>query len=588
MKRLRLGIFCSLFLLMFMNAVGMAAQDPAREARMAWWRQARFGFMMHWGLYSVPAGEWSGLEKQMDLWAEWIMYRARIPVAEYEPIAGQFNPVKFDARAWASLAHRAGMRYMEITAKHCDGFAMFRSQASKYNVVDATPFHRDPMAELAEACPRENVRLGFYYSHWWDWHEADALGKDNYWDFPDSAHKDPDRYLRSKSLPQVAELVNQYHPAVLFFDVPGTITREQSQAFVDEIRRVTPECIINDRVGNGLGDYTTPEQFIPNRAPGGDFEVCMTLNDHWGYDKNDSNWKPAPVVIHNLVHTASMGGNYMLNVGPTAEGEFPPEAVRILTRVGQWMDVNGESIYGTSACPLGPLAWGYCTAKAQRLYLHVLAWPARGRLLVPGLHNRPRRAWMLADQQQAALPVHRLGAEDLEIALPAQATDAIDTVIALDLDGEPASDSTQVLFPQPGSENVFGAGSASIHGKDAPYQGRSLAQREYDVVTGWSDPQTWIGWRFRAIRAGTYQVLITYSAQDGSEFSATVGPHTLHARVEGTGADRFDTFMLGTVNLQPGAYELAIKPEKLPAGSHLFDFHAITLLPAPESGASAR
>ena len=573
---------CVFGVLLLLAADTAAAQDPAREARMTWWREARFGLMMHWGLYALPANEWRGLEKEMDLWAEWIMYRARIPVAEYEPLARRFNPVKFDARAWAGLARRSGMRYMVITAKHCDGFAMFRSAVSTYNIVDATPFRRDPMSELAVACQREGVPLGFYYSHSWDWHEPDALGKDNYWDFPDTAHKDPERYLRSKSLPQVAEIANQYHPAVLFFDVPSQITREQTQRFVDVARHAVPNCIINDRVGNGLGDYLTPEQFIPLQPVKGDFEVCMTLNDHWGFDRNDHNWKPAPVVIRNLVQTVSMGGNYLLNVGPNAEGEFPPEAVRTLTRVGQWMDLNGESIYGTTACPLGPLAWGYCTAKPHRLYLHVFEWPARGRLLVPGLRNRIQRAWLLAGPKRQALQTQSLDSLDLEIALPARAPDAIDSVIVLETDGDPSTDPTQVVFAQPGCKNVFGAASAVIHGKGARYQGRSLTERQYDLIGSWSDAATFLGWSFRAVHPGSYQVVVTYSAESGAnEILVAVGPHTLHARVEATGAGRFETFMLGTVELQPGAYELAIKADKLVPGTRLLNFHAISLLPVP-------
>jgi len=576
---------CMILTLCLVAAGCFAAQSEVdqREARMALWRQARFGLMMHWGLYSVPANAWQGLEKGMDLWAEWLMYRARIPVAGYEPLARQFNPVKFNARDWSRLARNAGMRYMVITAKHCDGFAMFRSQASKYNVVDATPFGRDPMSELAAACKQEGIRLGFYYSHVWDWHEPDALGKDNDWDFPDREKKDPARYYREKSLPQVAEIVNQYHPAVIWFDVPTRITREQSQQFVDVVRRAKPDCVINDRVGNGLGDYTTPEQYIPGQPPKQDFEVCMTLNEHWGYDKNDRNWKEAPVVIRNLARVAGMGGNYLLNVGPTAEGEFPPESVRILTRVGQWMKTNGESIYETAACPLGNLAWGYCTAKPGKLFLHVFEWPRDGQLMVPGIRNTIKGAWLLADTRHKRLEVQHTNPQDLKIAVPAKSPDTIDSVVVLEFEGQPDTDRTQALWNQPGYTNVFAADSAVIHGKEARYQGRNLLARRYDRIVGWKDPGTWLGFRLRAVEPGKYHVLITYNAgtdSAGNEFAVAIGPNTLHARVD-RGLDLFETFMLGTLQLQPGDYEMAVRPASVRKGSALPDVHAVTLIPVP-------
>jgi alpha-L-fucosidase len=553
------------------------------ETRMSWWRQARFGLMMHWGLYSLPGNEWHGMEKAMDLWAEWVMYRAQIPVAEYEPLARRFNPVRYNAAEWTKLAAAAGMRYMVITAKHCDGFAMFRSRASKYNIVDATPFARDPMAELASACNRQGLKLGFYYSHVWDWHEPDALGKDNYWDFPDRSRKDPVRYYRDKALPQVAEIVNQYRPAVMWFDVPSQITRQQSQDFVDVVRKTVPDCIINNRVGNGLGDYGTPEQFIPGKPPAQDFEVCMTLNEHWGYDRNDHRWKEAPEVIRQLVRVVSMGGNYMLNVGPMADGRFPADAVRILNRVGQWMKTNGESIHGTTALPLGKLAWGYCTAKPGKLFLHVFEWPRDGQLLVPGVRNAVRSAWLLGDSKRKKLEVKRASREDLKLALPAAPADPIDSVIVLEIDGAPDIDSTQTLVSQPGCTNVFGAASAAIHGKDARYQGQSLISRRYDIIARWSDPQTWAGFRLRVADPGAFKVLVTYNTgadSAGNEFQVTIGPHTLSERVQ-SGLDVFETFTLGTVRLEPGAYEMAIRPKTLRKGSRMPDIHSVTLVPAP-------
>ncbi len=380
---------------------GLSPETPAaREARMAWWREARFGLFMHWGIYAVPAGEWKGFEGK-DLGGEWIMYTAKIPVPQYEQLAKRFNPVKFSAREWVQLAKDTGMKYMVITAKHCDGFAMYHSRVTPYNVVDATPFARDPLEELGRECRREGIPLGFYYSHAWDWHEPDAMGLDNNWSFPDRSKKDADRYLRGKSLPQVAELLTQYRPSVLWFDVPHELLYRQSEDFFRLIRKLHPQCIVNDRIGNGLGDYSTPESYIPAKPPHGDFEVCMPLNEHWGYDKTDPHWKPSPVIIRNLVDIVSKGGNYLLNVGPRADGTFPPEALRILGEVGRWMKTNGESIYGTTAGPLQSLPWGRSTTKAGRLYLHVWDWPADGRLVVPGLKNKIARADLLGGPRGA-------------------------------------------------------------------------------------------------------------------------------------------------------------------------------------------
>jgi alpha-L-fucosidase len=571
----------SLFVLVFC-ALSLSADDKDRDARLAWWRDARFGLFMHWGIYAVPAGEWNGLEKQKDLWGEWIMFRARIPVKEYEPLARRFNPTRFNADEWVRLAKRAGMRYLVITAKHCDGFAMFASKASSYNIVDATPFARDPMRELAAACRREGVKLGFYYSHSWDWHEPDALGNANTWDFPDRSKKDINRYLRSKSLPQVRELVTQYHPALMWFDVPSDLTRAHSQAFLQVIRENDPQCIVNDRVGNGLGDYDTPEQFIPRRRPQRDFEVCMTLNDHWGYDRNDQKWKAPPVVIRNLVETASKGGNYLLNVGPTAEGTFPPEAVKTLEAVGRWMDVNGESIHGTSAGTLGQVPWGYATVKGRTLYLHVFAWPQDGVLPVPGLAAPIRRARLLAGPQRS-LRAARLGASDWEIHVPPQPSDPMDSVIALELDGPPAADTTTTLFPRKGYRYVLDAGAAVVKGDGAKYQGLSLQRREYDRIGAWTGSQTSVNWPVRVAAAGSYGVELTYSAEAasaGNTFVVTAGTNSLSGKVASTGGkEQFQTVSLGRMQLGPGRYDLEVKPGTMASGSTLLQLHAVTLVP---------
>jgi alpha-L-fucosidase len=309
----------------------------------------------------------------------------------------------------------------------------------------------------------------------------------------------------------------------------------------------------------------------------------MTLNEHWGYDKNDHHWKEAPEVIRSLVRVVGMGGNYLLNVGPTAQGQFPAESVRILNRVGQWMKTNSDSIYGTTACPLGNLAWGYCTAKPGKLFLHVLDWPRDGQLLVPGLRNTVGPAWLLADAKRKKLNTTRLSADDVQVTLPAAPTDGIDSVVVLPIEGQPNAGQTQTLSGSPGSANVFGVSSAIIHGKDAHYQGQNLAHRHYDAITHWRDPETWAGFRFRAVAPGSYKVLITYSTNAESannEFLVSIGTKTFHEQVQ-YGLDQFETYPLGTLQIEPGTYEMTIKPKIIRKGSSMPDINAITLVTMP-------
>jgi alpha-L-fucosidase len=419
-------------------APARAAAEPAkpavetpeqRAARMQWWREARFGMFIHWGLYALPAGTYHG--KHVDGAGEWIMHEAKIPVAEYEAFAPRFNPARFNADEWVGIAKAAGMKYMVITAKHCDGFAMYRSNAWKYNIADATPFKRDPLAELSRACAAQGIRLGFYYSHCWDWHEPNATGLLNDWDFGPLAQRDPDKYFRRKSLPQVEELAAQYHPAIIWFDVPD-LTHGRSQEFLDVIRRHVPGCIVNDRVGNGLGDYATPEQYIPPAGyPGRDWETCMTINDTWGYKSYDTNFKSTETLLRNLIDIASKGGNYLLNVGPTAEGVIPEAEVERLKAMGAWLKTNGEAIYGTTASPFKKqLAWGRATKKAGKVFLAVFDWPKDGPLMVPA-NGQVAKAYLLSRPGEALLV--ESDPKGIRVTVPKERPDPIASVVVLEM-----------------------------------------------------------------------------------------------------------------------------------------------------------
>jgi len=336
--------------------VKMSAQDQ----KMEWWREARFGMFIHWGLYAQPAGEWKG--ERIPGISEWIMARAEIPVSEYEKLAETFNPVKYNADEWVKLAKFAGMKYIVITSKHHDGFAMFDSDASDYNIVDATPFDRDPLKELAEACKKYGIRLGFYYSQAQDWHEPGGT----YWNIEEGQpHWDPDmkreplmNYINGKAVPQVKEILENYGDLdILWWDTPRGMTEEAAQALQD-VADDYPDLITNNRLYRPWpGDFSTPEQHIPPTGLDYDWEVCMTMNTSWGYKLYDENWKSSEELIKMLVDIASKGGNFLLNVGPTAEGEFPEASVERLKEIGSWMQLNGESIYGTSASPFFKLPW---------------------------------------------------------------------------------------------------------------------------------------------------------------------------------------------------------------------------------------
>ena len=454
--------------------------NPERAARLAWWHEAKFGMFIHWGLYSQLAGQWKGGYYQGI--GEWIMYKARIPIAEYVGGDRQFNPVKFDADAWAQLAQDAGMKYLIITSKHHDGFAMFGSKADRFNIVDATPFGRDPIRELAAACAKRGIKFGVYYSQAQDWsapggaiwkgpHEADPVYEVPQWD--PRQNGDFDTYFDTKALPQVRELLSNYGPiAVIWFDTPlGVMNVERAARLEKLVHQLQPNCLVSGRLGGKFqSDYESEgDNAIPNLSRAGAWETPATLNHTWGFKKHDHHWKTPANVTFKLVDIVSKGGNYLLNVGPDGEGVIPKPSQDTLRAVGRWLKINGEAIYGAGRTPFGeefgtpgkaprdskgsprmefrcevcravqqrppefePRTEWRCTTKPGKLYIHIFRWPTTGKFALSAVKGTIAKAYLLADPKHAELNMTQTDTR-VSIELPPQAPDPIATVVCLEL-----------------------------------------------------------------------------------------------------------------------------------------------------------
>ena len=549
-----------------------------RDARMAWWREARFGMFIHWGLYAVPAGEWKG--KPVPSIGEWIQFNAKIPPAEYEPLVKRFNPVKFDARKWARIAKGAGMRYMVITSKHHEGFCLFDSKLTDYDVA-STPFKRDILKELSEACRHEGVTMCWYHSIL-DWHHPDYLprgaGSPRPWDTRPTQGADYNRYIDYMK-GQLRELLTNYGPiGVLWFDGgwEHSAKEHRSEEVVKMLRGIQPSIIINDRIQLPQ-DFNTPEQTIPATGmPGRDWETCMTINDTWGYKKDDHNWKSTETLLRNLIDIVSKGGNYLLNVGPTAEGEFPQPIVERLAQMGKWMEVNGEAIYGTTASPFKKLPWGRCTKKPGKLYLHVFDWP-KGDLPVPGLKSKVTKAYLLADKEQKPLEVNQSD-DCVAIKVPAAAPDKIASVVVAEIAGEPE------VVPHVTTQAADGtvrlpAVEAVVHGETARYESGDGK----DNIGFWTNAQDWVSWEVTVKAPGKFEVEVAYACENGSEgstFAVGVLDQQVKGKVEATGAwNKFVDRKLGTLRLPgSGRFTITVKPESKPKFA-VMNLKAVTLKP---------
>ena len=426
--------------------------DDSKARQDLWFRDAKFGAFIHFGVYSTLEGEYKGRGAQ-HRYSEWVQISGKIPAEEYHQIAAQFNPSEFDADEWARTFKACGIRYVVITSKHHDGFALFKSKVSNYNIVDYTAFKRDIIKELSEACHRHGLKFGVYYSQTQDWDEPDAplisAAKEKFrWDvhpdLPKNYKPDMDRYIMKKSLPQVEELVKNYELDLIWFDTPAGMNMERVKLFSNMVRKYRPNCLINSRIihsGKGkieqqylpyydyvsIGDKEVPTKKLPLYVESPD-----SVSSSFGYKtKGKCYYHSEQEMIHRFVHTVCAGGNALINNGPMGNGKLDPEAVRIYSAMGDWLKVNGESIY---ACVRNPLderpEWGDISASkdGKTFYLHILEWPESGTLSLKGLSSAAVSAVCLTNGEKADF-VQK--GDTLKLTLPAQPLSEYDTVVKI-------------------------------------------------------------------------------------------------------------------------------------------------------------
>ena len=477
-------------------------EKDAHSLRIGWWREAKLGLFLHWGIYSIPEGSWNGKKTKGN--GEWVMNSLKIPVKEYEKFASQFNPKDFDAEAWVKLAKKSGAGYIAITAKHHDGFAMYHSKVSKYNVVDATPFQRDPMKELAEACRKYGVKLCFYYSQDIDWHHPGGYG--NNWDYTEEDFKaNVDKYYREKCIPQIKELCTNYGDIGAFwFDTPRSIAKHWSTKIYDVIRELQPNCIMNSRLGNDTGDYLIAgERGFPSwKVPGVDWEHCQTINRSWGYNANledEKHWLPKDMLLRNLACMTSYGGNYLLNIGPDKNGNFPEKALNVFSEFESWMDVNRESIYKASETPFPQgQPWGAVTSKEGKIFLHVFEWPKNNTLVLSGLKNKVTSVKIKkGDLKLNFVQNKNKKTPQLTITLPTTAPDEINTMIELEIDGNAEVSSYAIQNSVTGQLSIDGH---LFNGEDGKLQAAAYFNQEgtykievHSLQNFWGGSDSWTG-----------------------------------------------------------------------------------------------
>lgn len=566
------------------------------DERIAWWLDTRFGMFVHWGVYSTPGGEWKG--KEVTGYSEHLMRKEKIPRAEYlEKVVKPFNPIDFNADEWIRTARDAGMKYFIITAKHHDGFAMYDSDVTDYNIVDATKYGKDPMNELAVACKKYGLKFGFYYSHAFDWEDPNAPGNDwdynnpggdlnlfggrNWFDVHPELLPKAIRYVDEKAIPQIRELLVKYHPDIMWFDTPHKLPLSENIRILKAIRETDPDVVVNGRLARSadqnFGDYQNtadrPAEFFPVT---GDWEAIPTTNESYGYSKYDNSHKPASFFIRLLANSASRGGNLLMNIGPMGNGKIDTRDLTVLDGIGRWMKTNSESIYGTQKSPLPLQNWGVCTQKGNRLFLHVFDWPKDGKLIVGGLKTLPEKVWLLTGDSKKDLKVKRLKTPDVQITLPETPSDKVNTVLVLRMNDPVESDSIRLLS---GTEsNRLLAFDADLHGEGFRY-GDGKTDRYY--VDGWTRTSQTVSWPFRLNKKAAMEISVRYQVDtmSGGQVYVFVAGKSFILKIKPSeGKSEIRSVVLGQFTIPSGIQELTIQPELL-SGENLMQLFQVDIKP---------
>ncbi len=576
--------------------------QATKEERIGWWRDARFGMFIHWGAYSNIGSEWKG--KFYPGYGEHIQRMAKIPCADYRrEVVGSFNPEQFDADAWVRAAHAAGMRYLIITAKHHDGFAMYDSKASDYNIVDAAPYGKDPMKALKAACVKYGLKFGFYYSHAFDWGEENGAGNDWEYDNPGGDkhlfggsnwyNEHPEmvpryrKYVDEKAIPQVLELIENYDPDIMWFDTPHKLPPEEDLRILKAVWDANPGIVVNSRVvpsyensPGPFGDYkSTGDRAVDFPTREGDWEAIPTTNESYGYSTRDFSHKTPGYLVRVLVKAAARGGNMLMNIGPRGDGTIDTVDLNILAGIGDWMDVNSESIHGTVRTTLPVQAWGESTRKGNLLYLHVFDWPQDGQLEVGGLVSKVKKAWLLSDPKQDALTMQCIDGKTVRVDVPRSAPDATDSVVVLDVDdAEQVSEQRLLSSKQP---NMLRAFDAAAVGDGFKYgNGKALD----NGVSEWKSESQKLTWPVYLLEGGTYAVEAEYSLKESApvnSYCVQVGESKLTAVTKGAGTHRDVIFVkheLGRIEIPKGSTVIEIFPEGTPK-EDLMKLRALHLTP---------